>query len=78
MPVLFPRNTEFKSQIALTSLLLPKDKTVTKDVLRKGTGVKYCLINKNDPAEFIYIWCQRRRYGFGGTSNKINRGKSKV
>jgi len=41
MPVLFPGNTEFKSQIALTSLFLPKDKTVTKDVLRTGTGVKY-------------------------------------
>ena len=52
MPVLFPGNTEFKSQIALTSLRLPKDKTVTKDVFRMGTGVKYCLINKNDPAEF--------------------------
>jgi hypothetical protein len=52
MSVLFPGNTEFKSQIALTSLLLPKDKTVTKDVLRTGTGVKYCLTYKNDPAEF--------------------------
>jgi hypothetical protein len=52
MSVLFPGSTEFKSEIALTSLLLPNDKTVTKDVLRTGTGVKYCLVNKNDLAEF--------------------------
>jgi hypothetical protein len=36
MSVHFPENKEFKSQIALTRVLLPKYKTVTKDVLRTG------------------------------------------
>jgi hypothetical protein len=43
---------EFKSQIALTSLLLPLDKTVTKGVLRADTRVKCRLRNKDDPVEF--------------------------
>jgi len=40
--------------------------------------VKYCLKNKNDPAEFTssILGVKEADMGFGGTSNKIKSGKS--
>jgi hypothetical protein len=54
MSVLLQENTQFKSHLVLIGLLLAKDRTVTKGVLRTygRTGVKYSLNSKNAPAEF--------------------------